>query len=237
MKWFWPLICIMLIAVICQPAFCTIPSFRGYTGLMVIPTADALGKGEWNAGLFLENVASETINDVVVNYGLARGLEFGIDRFQLHGDDEDEEHHFDTGHRTLLNAKYRFMPETATHPAIAAGIADITDEIETTVYAVASKSFGCSLRAWQGEYLTPRVHVGFGGGRLSGLFAGASAYIGNRVQLMAEWDSKDTNVGIRWRVTREFTIHGGGFNLTDRQDDPFSTGASFGVGASWQTIY
>lgn len=236
MKWFWLPICFILIAAVCLPGYAAIPSFRGYTGLMVVPSADALGKGEFNAGLFLENVANETINDVVVNYGMAQGLEFGIDRFQLRSDNEN--HNVDrTGHQTFLNAKYRFLPETASHPAVAAGIADITDEVETTVYAVASKTLGCDLRAWNGEYLGPRIHVGFGGGRLSGLFAGATAYVGNRVQLLAEWDSRDTNVGIRWRVTREFTIHGGGFNLTDRENDPFSTGASFGVGASWAQTY
>lgn len=129
------------------------------------------------------------------------------------------------------------MPETSNYPAIAVGVADVTDDIQTTVYAVASKSLGCNLRMWKGEALTPRVHVGFGGGRLSGLFAGASAYVGNRIELMAEWDSENVNVGARWRVTPQFTIHAGGFNLTDRDSDEFSTGASFGVGASWSQIY
>lgn len=227
MRWFWVPFCLIVIAATCLPGSCAIPSFRGYTGLIVVPTADALGKGDWNAGFFYENVANETINDVVANYGVSQGFEFGIDRFRL--TDETDNH-------TLLNAKYRFIPETSKYPAIAAGIADITNEIETTVYAVASKSLGCQVRVWKGETLSPRVHVGFGGGRLSGLFAGASAYIGNRVELMAEWDSKDVNVGLRWRVTPQFTIHGGGLNLTD-QNERFSTGASFGVGASFNMVY
>jgi hypothetical protein len=227
MRCFWLPLFIILLAAACLPGDCAIPSWRGYTGLMVVPSADALGRGEWNAGLFLEDVDSGTINDVVVNYGLAQGLEFGIDRFRLN-DDSD--------HRTLLNAKYRFMPETIRYPAIAVGISDIANDIETTVYAVASKSLGCDIRVWEGETLTPRVHVGFGGGRLSGLFAGATAYIGNRVELMAEWDSIDVNVGARFRITRNFTIHAGGFNLNDQVEE-FSTGASFGVGASWSMIY
>lgn len=218
----------ILIAATCLPGYGSIPSFRGYTGLMVVPTADALGKGEWNAGLFFEDVASETINDVVVNYGLAQGLEFGINRFRIDGDSD---------HRTLLNAKYRFMPETSVRPAIAAGITDITDDIETTVYAVASKSFGCVVRTWEGETLTPRIHVGFGGGRLGGLFAGATGYVGNRIELLAEWDSHNVNVGARWRVTPQFTVHAGGFNLADREDDTYSRGISFGLGASFTTIY
>jgi hypothetical protein len=228
MRRIWLLLYLLLFVAASLPGYCTIPSFRGYTGLMVVPTADALGKGDWNAGFFYENVANETINDVVANYGIAQGFEFGIDRFRLNEDRD---------HQTLLNAKYRFMPEAGNRPAVAAGINDITDDIDTTVYVVASKTLGCSIRAWKGETLTPRVHVGFGGGRLSGLFGGVSAWVGNRVELMAEWDSKDVKVGLRWRFTPEFTIHGGGFNLNDRDDDPFSTGASFGVGASWNMVY
>ncbi len=71
---------------------------------------------------------------------------------------------------------------------------------------------------------------------MSGLFAGASAFIGNRVELMAEWDSEDVNAGLRIRITPEFTVHAGSFNLTDQQDR-FSTAASFGVGASFNAIY
>ena len=227
MRCFWLPLCLILIAAVCLPAHGAIPSFRGYTGLMVVPSADALGKGDWNAGFFYENVANGTINDIVANYGIAQGFELGVDRFRLN---DERDHH------TLLNAKYRFMPETMHQPAIAAGVADITDEIETTVYAVLSKSLGCNIRVWNGETLSPRVHVGFGGGRLSGLFAGASAFVGNRIELLAEWDSKDVNVGARFRITPEFTVHVGGFNLTD-QTDRFSTGASFGVGASYNMVY
>ncbi len=227
MRRFWIPLCLVLIAAACMPAHCAIPSFRGYTGLMVVPSADALGKGDWNAGFFYEDVASGTINDVVANYGIAQGLELGIDRFRLSDD---------TDNQTLVNAKYRFVPENMNHPAIAVGIADITNDIDTTVYAVASKSLGCQFRVWEGETLSPRIHVGFGGGRLSGLFAGASGFIGNRIELLAEWDSQNVNVGVRFRVTPQFTIHAGGFNLTDQTDD-FSTGASFGVGASFSMIY
>ena len=194
---------------------------------MVVPSADALGRGDWNAGVFFEDVASGTVNDIVANYGIAQGFEVGINRFQR--DDDSDDH-------TLINAKYRFIPETSSRPAFAAGISDVVDEIETTVYIVASKSFGCAVRTWEGETLSPRFHVGLGGGALSGLFAGVSAYIGNRIEVIGEWDGDKVNAGARWRVTRQFTIHAGGFNLTDEEDE-FSQGASFGIGASFASIY
>lgn len=228
MKRFWLPFCIALIVAACLPGYGAIPSYRGYTGLIIIPTADALGKAEWNAGFFYEDVASGTVNDVVANYGIIQGLEFGVDRFRR--SDEND-------HQTLLNAKYRFLPETFSHPAIAAGIIDITDEIDTTVYAVASKSFGCDYRVWQGEVLSPRVTVGFAGGGVSGLFGGVSLYIGNRVAFMGEWTGHEVNAGIRVRVTPQFTIHAAGLNLTD-QDHEFNTpGPAFGVGASYGVTY
>ncbi len=227
MRGFWLPLCIILIAAACLPGYSAIPSFRGYTGLMVVPSADALGKGDWNAGVFFEDVASGTINDIVANYGLAQGFEVGINRFDR--DDDTDDH-------TLINAKYRFIPETASHPAFAAGISDLVDEVETSVYVVASKSFGCAIRAWEGETLSPRFHVGFGGGALSGIFAGVSAYVGNRIEIMGEWDGDHVNAGARWRVTPQFTIHAGGFNLSDEEDE-FTTGASFGLGASFASIY
>lgn len=229
-KHFCLLACVLgAIAVICAPSNAATPSYRGYTGLIIIPNADALGKGEWDAGFFFEDVASGTVNDVVANYGFAEGFEFGIDRFKLN--DNSDNH-------TLLNAKYRFMPETSSRPAIAAGIIDVTDEIDTTVYVVGSKVIGCMPRVWEGETLSPRVHLGFGGGRLSGLFAGATFYLGNRFEVLAEWDSVTVNVGLRFRVTPGFTIHAGGLNLQDKHNESFtSNNASFGVGASYSVAY
>ncbi len=112
MRRFGMLFCLVLVVAACMPAHGAIPSFRGYTGLMVVPTADALGKGDWNAGFFYENVANETVNDVVANYGVAQGFEVGIDRFRLTNE---------TDNHTLINTKYRFFPETMSHPAIAVG--------------------------------------------------------------------------------------------------------------------
>lgn len=232
MRHSWLLFALILVVLACLPAYSTIPSFRGYTGLIIVPTADALGKGDWNAGVFWEDITETgAITDVVANYGLAQGLEIGINRFRRAVDDDDSDH------QTLFNAKYAFMGESASRPAIAAGLIDVTDEIQTTIYVVASKTMGCSLRAWEGEMITPRITVGFGGGRLDGLFAGGSFWIGNRFQIIAEWDSLDVNVGGRWRVTPQFTIHLGGLNLTDRDSDQFLPSSGLGVGASWSMVY
>lgn len=223
-------LCMFVFALVAVVALASlahaIPSYRGYTGLMLVPTADALGKGDWNAGIFFEDVAEGTVNDWVANYGVANNVEIGIDRFRRDNRLFPEESSGDSS--TLINAKYAFLPETDARPGVAGGLIDITDDLETTVYIVASKSLTSRLGMYEGEIITPRVHVGFGGGFLDGLFAAASAYLGNRIQTMLEWDSRHMNVGARFRVTPGLTVHAGFLDVTDRDNNSFAVGVSFG---------
>ena len=108
-----------------------LPTYRGYTGLMLIPSADALCKGHFNAGVFFEDVGSGTVNDYNFNYGVADGLEVGINRYR-------QSNEYTAG--TWVNGKYRFLDETEARPAVAGGIIDLTNDNQTTVYIVASKS-------------------------------------------------------------------------------------------------
>ena len=211
------LLCVLLALTLCASTAYALPSFRGYTGLLIIPTADALNKGDFNVGLFSEDV-SDTINDYVANYGLADGLEIGINRRSpVDSDDRN----------TLFNAKYRFMPETNQRPAVAAGIIDLTDEEEVTAYIVASKAFSTPLGTYRGEIINPRIHVGFGAGEFSSLFAGVSAFLGNRIQVIGEWDSDNFHAGARFRVTPSFAVHAGFFDIGD--GSTFGLGGSFGI--------
>ena len=216
-KYTCAILCALLALTFCTSAECALPSFRGYTGLLIIPTGDALNKGDFNAGIFSEDVG-DTINDYIANYGLANGLEVGLNR-RTPVDSDD--------HNTLFNAKYRFITETNKNPAVAAGIIDLTDEVETTAYIVASKAFGTPLGTYRGEILNPRIHVGFGAGEFSSLFAGVSSYVGDRVLASVEWDSEDFHAGLKFRLTDSFTLHGGVFDIGD--DTTVGVGGSFGL--------
>jgi len=206
-----------------------IPSFRGYTGLLLVPTARSLDRGMWDAGLFVESVSEGTINDYVANYGVSNGLEVGLDVFRR--DDKFEGFGPTDGSKVLINGKYEFLRETAAHPAIAAGIIDLADQVESTVYVVASQSLSKKLGCFAGEPIAPTIHVGFGGGILDGVFAGLSTYLGNRIEVMVEWDSRIFDVGGRFRLTPGLTVHAGFFDVFDRYD------ASFGVGLSYGRYY
>lgn len=213
-----------------QPAYGVIPGFRGYTALFFVPTADALMKGEWNAGLFCENVASGTLNSYVANYGIIDNLEVGFDRYR-----PDTE----TNSGTLLNMKYEFYRTCPERFGLAAGIVDLTNDLETSVYLVGSASLISRPPVWHGEVLAPRVHVGFGGGMLNSLFGGFSTWLGNRVQIIAEWDSSAVSSGAKFRITPDITLHAGGMNLAAHSipGTSLDNTAAFGLGINYNYSY
>jgi len=182
------------------------PSFFGYTGLVRIPTADALDKEEYNAAAFAVNVdEGEDYTVFAANLGLIPQLEVGFARVK-----PDE-----ASGETWLNAKYAFAPETNRNPAIAGGVVDFTGETDTTAYIVLSKSFPRHYKTALGEIASPRAHIGVGGGQLDGVFAGLSATLGDRFTLMAEYDSDDFNWGARLAIGDEWRVHFGGFDWLD----------------------
>lgn len=205
--------------VVTTSLVCALPSFRGYTGLMIIPTADSLNAGEWDVGLSSEDV-SDDLNNIYGNYGLDNGLEVGINSHEpVDSDDQD----------IWFNGKYRFLCETNGKPAVAAGVIDLTDAQETTVYIVASKSFNTPLGTYEGEIINPRIHVGFGAGQFESIFFGLSTYFGNRVQVMGEWDSEFWHAGARWRITPALTIQAGFLEI--------GNGTNFGMNLSFNRFF
>lgn len=212
------LVCALVLAV--GGAASASPSFRGYTGLVVIPTADTLDKGEYNLGAMVEDLGDVDFNDLFANYGPIDNMEVGINSVQAIGGGDRE---------TLINAKYRLMRETEEHAAVAFGIADLADEIESTAYVVVSKSLARGINMFDKEVTNLRGHLGFGGGWLDGLFLGASAFLGNRAMVSVEWDSRDTNIGLRLTPMPGFRLHAGLLDV--------GGASNLGVGVSFQKSY
>lgn len=213
------ILCVALAAVAVSVAQGS-PSFRGYTGLVLIPTSDTLNKGEYNFGLMTEDTSKFEANDIFANYGPTDCLEVGIDSFQIRGADTRE---------TLVNAKYQLMPETESKAGVAFGLIDLTDEVEATAYVVASKSIARDVNVFDNEITNVRGHIGFGGGRLNSLFVGASAFAGNRVMFSAEWDSTDVNLGFRFTPVKGLRLHAAWFDV--------GGGDNIGLGVSYQKNY
>lgn len=208
-------ICVTLLAAILLSTgtMAAAPSFFGYTGLIVIPTTDALSKGEYSAGGFAIDLESGVDSNVyAANLGVAESTEIGFARIKPDG----------ASGETSVNAKHAFQQETETRPAIAAGIIDITGETESTVYIVLSKAVREQNRIKYGEITAPRVYVGAGGGQLDGFFGGLSASLGDRLLLMAEYDSSNVNFGARLAVSEEIRVHAAVLD-----GDDVALGASF----------
>ncbi|MHB9036005.1 MAG: hypothetical protein ACYC64_05015, partial [Armatimonadota bacterium] len=56
---------------------------------------------------------------------------------------------------------------------------------------------------------SPRLHVGVGGGHLNGIFAGLSAIVNDRMQLMVEYDTNDLNFGVQFAAAQSLRLHAG----------------------------
>ena len=196
------------------------PSFRGYTGLIKIPSCDTLNKGWWNLGVMTENASDFNANDIFVNYGIVDNLEVGFNAFQRAGTSMDRggPSSGKESRQTLINAKYRFLPETESRAGVAFGVTDVTNAIDTTPYGIISKSLVKGLTCFDGDILNVRGHIGIGGGQFDGVFVGLSTYVGTRLEAMFEWDSHDPNVGIRITPLTGLRLHVAWFDVGGRVD-------------------
>ena len=187
-------------------------SLVGPTGLLRIPTADTLGMLQWNAGATQVWAGSGPDESYVyANIGLLPKLEIGATRLEF----EDSEA------ETILNAKYRFLglPGQIT---LAAGIIDITDQIDQSAYAVVSHELGAGLVSPQGQFTMPVLHVGIGSGSFDGLFGGLSVTVGGKADVMAEYDGQEFNFGARFPLIPKVSVTAA---TLDGLDD-FSLGVS-----------
>jgi hypothetical protein len=169
------------------------PSLTGPSGLITIPTAEVLGMARWNVGGTAVMVADVPDAKVVyANVGLLPRLELGFAR------DDVEEGEAET----ILNAKVGMLMPVPGQVSMAAGVIDISDQIERSGYVVVSHTVGAGLPIPAGPVALPQIHVGVGSGRFDGLFGGVSTVVSGYVTVMAEYDGEDVNVGARWPVAR-----------------------------------
>ncbi len=203
----------MLCVVALLPCIaCADASYYGYTGLIFTPTAEALSLGQANAiGVFVNGDNDTDTTFVGGNIGITKSLEVGA--AWLDSDPGDSE--------VIVNAKWQFLAESELNPAFAIGFADITNEIDSTPYAVMTKSINLMSTSLR----NPKISIGVGNGILDGFFAGASAFLGDRTELMVEYDTENFNVGARFNLTENLKI-----NAALLDGDDFAAGLSFKIG-------
>ena len=172
-------ICVSLVAAMLLAASVSAfgePSLMGYTGLLLAPTADTLGDRHYNVAIASTEAQDWEDRAYLANVGLQPGLEAGVQWW----------HPENGGSETLLNLKYRFQPPTPGRASLAVGVSDVTDELDTAVYFVASKELGQSVGQLDGKPLSLlRVHGGMSGGWIDDFFFGAELRLGERLTVMA----------------------------------------------------
>lgn len=206
-----------LVIVFCACNCWAAPSFRGYTGLVKVPTASTLNADEFSFGVMTEGTDKFQANDIFVISGIGRHAEIGVDSFQS----------FDAKDRkVLVNAKYRFSDSRSGY---AVGVIDAANEIEQTGYVVVTKSLIRRTNIFASVVSSVRGHLGLGVGGLNGVFGAISVYAGNRVSFSAEWDSEDVNLGFRLTPIRGLRLHAAILDVGGVDD--------VGVGMSYTRTY
>lgn len=163
------------------------PAQAGYSGLVMIPTADILDRGEWcvelqHYGQFASG--SEDTRLLNTQFGVHPRLEVGLD-FDL-SDSADS--------RVMGNAKYLLIPSSGKNPAVAVGFADVCSGGRSCRYASMTRNFHAC-----------RGHAGFM--RIEGTnrwFVGADREVSDRITLMADYISgreNQSSIGIEYAMT------------------------------------
>lgn len=215
--WFCTVCLIGVIGIFASGAVLADPSYFGYTGLIRIPTAEALSEDEFNMAAF--HIEKSEFDDPEVyagNLGVADDVEVGLAIIRRDGGTDD----------VFINGKYSFRGETESRPALAAGIVDLASEVDATVYFTMSQGFGKRKETRYGTVSQAEFHAGFGGGQLDGLFGGVSANLGDAVKLMVEYDSEDFNLGARFKLGNQF-----------RGDVALFDWGDLGFGVSYNQLY
>ena len=183
------------------------PSMMGYSGLLMVPTTDTVNDGGYNVAISSSELSDWDDRAYIANFGLQNGLEAGV--WWWHPEYGSKE--------TLLNIKYRFDSGTPGRASLALGVSDVTGEIDTAVYFVASKDVGSSIGTTiDGKPISRlTLHGGIGGGWINDFFFGLEARVGDRLTLIAEHFNDDISVGARLRLWRHVAVDAGYINTKD----------------------
>jgi len=181
---------VLLLLTLCASAWAS-SSLLGPTGLLAIPSADVVGMARFSVGLTATSVEEGTDETILHGtVGLLPDLEVGFARYDPEQGQSE----------TILNGKLRLLGPLPGKVSVAAGVDDLSDQLDRSVYVVASHTLGAGVVTGLGPMALPQVHVGIGGGRFDGLFAGISTTLEQRVSLLAEYDGDDLNLGARLPV-------------------------------------
>ncbi|HWR29477.1 MAG TPA: YjbH domain-containing protein [Negativicutes bacterium] len=186
------------------------PSVTGSTGMIRIPTADALQLGQFSAGYYYW----QDHGSAVAAVGLPSGIEVSASAPWKNGASE----------AWIVNAKYNLNQEALLIPAVSVGIEDIGGQGRRSVYGVISKALPYGFR----------IHIGAGTGRFDGMFGAIEKVLNPTsirkkasgfpvTSIIVEMDGAKLNYGARMRLAHGLRLDAGWLG----QDEKVYLGLTF----------
>jgi hypothetical protein len=178
------------------------PGLEGVTGLLNIPTAEVLKDGEVTLGFGRNENNIRFPGRVQRNYyaglGFLPRLEISARYIDFPEINDPGIPGFGTRKDRSVNAKFQLLSEDKAPLSLAVGMYDVAGRavLERGGYAVATKTAG--------DF---QFTLGVGEKRLDGVFGGVSYKPAREVELMYEFDTYDSNYGVRfnphpdWHIT------------------------------------
>lgn len=178
---------LIVLAVLTAPCLAEQPTVFGPTGLIRVPGAYTAPAGSMT---FSGHISSD-----FQSLNMAAGV---IDRLEVSAGwvDPDE-----GNSAAVLSGKYRLWGEQDRGWALALGIFDITNELNSSVFGTVEKTFQVGDTSVVGM-------AGFGehNSLVDGFFAGAELFLGRDYRLMMEYDGNDFNAALHLPVKNKFDI-------------------------------
>ena len=191
-------------SLLCASALWAQPTLRGYSGMLIVPSAQTVGDGDYYIGWAAGMGGDLDNNSFYGTFGLDANTEIGVNMWRPTG----------AANQTFLHAKYTLPVEAG--PQIATGVLDLTGEVDTTVYAVATWAQGQVIGEVDGDAIQfLNLHAGFAAGMFSDIFAGVEMLFGPEVGIMAEWVDNDVHVGARFQPAPRFHLDVGFLDIDE----------------------
>ena len=228
----------LLLSISFADNFNTHTSFQGYTGIINIPTANLIDVGKAELSLsnqvgYFDALKKEDYKaeDYIFNIGLLHYLEFGgrLSNIQKKSYNSQTDHGFGAKYfKNDLSANIKFqLPffnDLNYIPKIAFGIQDLGGAASSydSKYIVATQQL---------YFLQATLGYGYASNRLEGIFGGLEVKITDWFYLLAENDTKESQLGLKINTPNNFFKYGdvafiAKKNLTDKEAD-YSFGLNF----------
>lgn len=183
-------------------------ALEGYTGLINTPTADVIEEGKWSFN-YSENISilagdlrfrDRDQRSLFLSIGFLPNAEITM-RFTRFPEVESNIPGFGPYRDRSFNGKWRFFtPKDRRLPRIALGVEDpLGTQVFKGKYIVGTETLPKDL-------LRSRVSIGYSSGHLEGLFGGIEVPLHHSASIAWEYDTKDSNFGIKLKPTRSLRL-------------------------------